>query len=137
MGCLNNEKFQFWGRVFLVNLEPKSSMGSSFPGEGGRGYGILCQEYPILCDFDKKIYTLDLATASQICVETNEFCKTKERTFYVVYRRQNCFLQIHYKGNVFSHVCLSVILSFCHSGGRKVLPYRATALPPSAQHPFC
>ena len=66
------------GGVFLVSLYPKSSMRRFSPGgvlvslpEIPKSFSVgggvfLSQEYPILCDFDNKIFTLDIAPAWQI-----------------------------------------------------------------------
>ena len=49
----------------LLPKVPKSSMRNSNL-VCGVGWGILCQENPILCDFHQICVTLDLTLASQI-----------------------------------------------------------------------
>ena len=59
--------------VFMVSFTWNPSMRNTISGGGG----IIYQEYPILCDFDNKIFTLDPALAPQIYLSHTMCMKTK------------------------------------------------------------
>ena len=57
----------FWGGGGIFGkLLPKVSKSSMRSSKLGVGRGILYQKYPILCNFDNKIFILDLALALHV-----------------------------------------------------------------------